>query len=26
MNIEDSTNVYEDIVNELWKTNSYSKW
>jgi hypothetical protein len=24
MNIEDSTNVYEDIVNELWKTNSYS--
>jgi hypothetical protein len=26
MNIEDSTNVYEDIVNELWKINSYSKW
>jgi hypothetical protein len=26
MNTEDSDNVFEDIVNELWKINSYTQW
>jgi hypothetical protein len=26
MNVEDSDDVFEDIVNELWKINSYTKW
>jgi hypothetical protein len=24
MNVEDSDGVFEDIVNELWKINSYT--
>jgi hypothetical protein len=24
MNVEDSDDVFEDIVNELWKINSYT--
>jgi hypothetical protein len=26
MNVEDSDDVFEDIVNELWKINSYTQW
>jgi hypothetical protein len=26
MNVEDSDDVFEDIVNDLWKINSYTKW
>jgi hypothetical protein len=24
MNVDDSNNVFEEIVNELWKINSYT--
>jgi hypothetical protein len=26
MVVEDSVDVFEDIVNELWKVNSYTQW
>jgi hypothetical protein len=26
MNVENSDDVLEDIVNELWKINSYTQW
>jgi hypothetical protein len=26
MIVDNFTSVFEDIVNELWKINSYTKW